>query len=88
MTAEALTRRPNRLAIRSRLHVAPVSVQSVGALLPDTGLVLLELLLAHHLATVVVSHDLFILNVSLDVTGGITAHMDSLSHFLLTIFKY
>lgn len=73
MAAETLARGSNRLAVSASLHVAPVSVQAIGALLTDLCLVLLELSLTHHFSTVVVAHDSLVLKVSLHMLGSVTA---------------
>lgn len=61
MTAEALACRPNRLAIRTSLHVTPIHVQSVRSLGSNSCLVLLKLSLTHHFSAVIISNDLLVL---------------------------
>ena len=65
MTAEALTGRSDRLAVLPCLHISPVDVETVLALLADASFVGLELCFAHHLATVVITDDSLILEIGL-----------------------
>jgi len=80
MAAEALTSRSNGLAISTSLHVAPMRVKSVGALLANICLVFFEFLLAHHLSTIVGTDYLFVLEVSLDMLSCLVVHVKSLHH--------
>ena len=73
MAAEALACRSNSFAVSTCLHIAPVGVQTIGALLPNVSLVLLKLSLTHHLATIVMTHDSLVLKVCLHMLGRITA---------------
>ena len=82
MAAEALTSRPNSLAISTCLHVAPMSVKSVSTLLSNIFLVFFEFLLTHHLATIVGSDYLFVLEVCLDMLSCLVVHVKSLRHSL------
>ena len=65
MTAEALTGRSDRLAVLSSLHISPVYVETVLTLLTDSSFVGLELCFAHHLTTIVITDDSFILEIGL-----------------------
>lgn len=81
MPAETLRRWADSLAVRTRLHIAPVHVQSVGARFAFTCLVLLKLLLTHRLATIVIAHNLIILDESLDMLCSIIVQDQSFRHF-------
>ena len=87
MAAETLARRPDRLAVRACLHVAPVHVKPVRSLLSHPCLIFLKLGLTHELASIVGPHDLLILQVSLDVTGSVPIHVNSFSHFAIQIIN-
>lgn len=68
--AKALRGRADCAAVLTRLHVAPVHIEAILAGFSDLLLVGFKLSLRHHFASVVVTHNLLVLNVGLDVFLG------------------
>lgn len=80
VTAKALTCWPNRLAVRSCFHVAPICVETIFARFPNLFLIGFKFGFAHHFSAIVMPNDILILNVGLNVLLRVTCHMNIL-HF-------
>jgi hypothetical protein len=75
MAAETLGSGADRLAVLASLHVPPVHVESIFAGFPYFCLVGIEFCFTHHLATIGVSHNLFVFEVGLYVFCGLAVHL-------------
>ena len=75
MATKALTRRSDSLTVSPSLHIAPICVQAVFARFSHFVFVGLKFGLAHHFSAIVVSNNILVLNIRLDVLLSVTCHV-------------
>lgn len=80
MTAEALRCWSDSLTVHPSVHVSPVDVESILTCFSDWVLVLFELFVRHHLASVGISDNIVVFNIGIDMFARHIVHSHTL-HF-------
>ena len=75
VSTKALTCRAYGLTVRSSLHIAPICVQTVFARFSHLIFVGLKFFFAHHFSAIVMSNNILVLNIRLDVLLSVTRHV-------------
>ena len=75
VSTKALTCRAYGLTVCSSLHIAPICVQTVFPRFSHLSFVGLKFFFTHHFSAIIVTNNILVLNIRLDVLLSVTCHV-------------